>query len=413
MKTKSYFKKTTATLATLLSVGALHTLTAATSLPKDTNPALLYWREFATLPDVDGGKVEELGAQSEIDSNYRDYVARFDNTFRRLNKVRRLNAPCNWGDDLDEGPELLLPYLAKARDIARIARLRVRAHLNEGDQTRAVNELLSVYSLSGHIANSPILINLLVHYGMDRISARTVAENLGSFNRDALSRLQTGIAEAPKGMAIADTIDTERHFMAGWIRNRLQTILDENSGDKAAAKAAATALMESMLSISEDESLWQVFEKSSVKDVEGVIRLLDETNADYDRLEALCRKPLAANIAALKAFDTATENSNNAIRRQVFPAISKAVARSVGNDVINAMVITAIKAQLEGEQAFAKSVDPVGGAPFKHNPFRQGTTSVGFILESSFDDDRDSRFLFLTKPVPGIQVSGDKLGTIR
>lgn len=380
------------------------------SLPDDTNPALLYWREFATLPDLDKEQFDRFSKQENINEEFRDFVSRFDETLRRLVKIRRFTASCNWGDDLDEGPELLLPYLAKARDIARITRLRTRAHLSQGHEEAAVNELLSVFTLSGHLAESPILINILVHYAMDKIGATTIAENLGQFSDNSLTRLKAGLIEAPRGKRIAESIDTEKRFMAGWLRNRLEQIQTENNGDLQTSKAAAESLLRGIFSLDEKEDIWKTFKEYGASNVPLLIKMIDQSNSDYDQLERLCRKPNTELMAALEAFEQETMTSRNPIRRLVFPSISRAMSRELGNQVINAMVLTAIDIQLEGNGALNASRDPIGGAAFTRSPFKHNEEAFGFILESKLPDNRDSRQLFLLKPLHNVQLSGPDIG---
>ena len=410
MKTNFKFTNSRCLLATVLLAVASPVEANEPSLPDDTNPALLYWREFATLPDLDQELFARISQQSDIDEEFRNFTSRYDETFRRLGKIRRFTASCNWGDDLDEGPELLLTYLAKARDIARITRLRTRTHLAEGRESAAVNELLSLYTLSGHVAESPILINILVHYAMDKIGAAAIAENLGQFSKNSLVRLKAGLINAPRGKRIAESIDTEKRFMAGWFRDRLTQIQTENTGNSKASKAAAEILLRSLFSFDGKEDVWKTFAEFGASDVASLIDMIDQSNADYDQLEKLCRKPNTELMAAVEAFEKETMTSKNPIRRLIFPSISKAMSRELGNQIINAMVLTAIDIQLEGNGALDRSKDPIGGAAFSRLPFNHNGEPFGFILESELPSNRDNRHLFLLKSLPNVQPSGPDIG---
>lgn len=410
MKTMKKDLRNTIILCLALFKGGTDAQAAEPYLPTNTNPALLYWREFAILPDFDSDQFQTLAEQTEIDAAFRRYTERFNDTFRRLGKTDRLTAPCNWGDDLDEGPELLLPYLSKARDVARVGRLRVKVHLADNNESAAIDDLLSIHRLSSHVGSSPILINALVHYAMDKIFAATIAENLGSFSQESLRRLKAGLLRTPEAKPLADSIDTERRFMVGWFRQRLTEILHEHGGDNAGAREATKNLFGYLFTIGEADDVWEAFEAANAKDVRGIIRLIDETNHEYDRLETVCRLPLAEAIQSSKAFDQESTASKNPIRREAFPAISKAVVRAAGNQVVRAMVLTAINYRLIGEAAFREAADPVSGAPFKVSEFKHDEAVVGFILASELEDDRDKRHLFLLKPTPNLQLSGSNIG---
>ena len=74
------------------------------------------------------------------------------------------------------------------------------------------------------------------------------------------------------------------------------------------------------------------------------------------------------------------------------------------------MVLAAIDSQLSGKAAFQDTKDPVTGTPFTVSEFQHQGEIVGFILTSKLDDDRDKRHLFLLKPVPNLQLSGNNIG---
>lgn len=380
-------------------------------LPDDTNPALLYWREFAVMPEVNSKRVEELSNSAAITTDHLDFVTKFDATFRRLSKVRRFTGDCDWGDDLDEGPYLLLPYLSKARNVAKVAQLRARIHFENGENLKAVDELLSVYTLGGHIANSPILINLLVHYSIDRICAAIIAENLSLLSTESLRKLKDGMNASPKGKTIADTILTERHFMAGWLRNQLSKLTLESSDDHNAAFTKAEHLIRQMFDAKSSDKVWADFKAAGGTSVERLIELLDRSDADYEALESLCRKPNAEFLDQIAQFDQDSAKSSNPVRRWLFPSLAQSRTKEIGNRVLNEMVMTAIHSRLDGESAFNHSKDPIGGGAFKKSSFIHEGENVGFILESKFADSKERHHLFLLRPLRGLNLSGPDLGT--
>lgn len=380
-------------------------------LPDSTNPALLYWREFAVMPETDSKLIEKLSNSEEITTEHQEFVANYDNTFRRLSKLRRFTGECDWGDDLDEGPYLLLPYLAKARDVAKVAQLRARVHFENGDEDQVVDELLSVSILGGHIANSPILINLLVHYSMDKICAAIIAENLSRFSSASLRTLRDGINASAKGKEIADTIPTERHFMAGWLRSQLSHLATESSGNHEVAYKKAEQLVRQMFDAKNSDKVWADFRAAGGTSVERLVEILDRSNRDYEELESLCRKPTGEFLERIARFDMATTQSSNPVRRWLFPSLAQSKTKEIGNRVLNEMVLTAINSRLEGESAFNHSKDPIGGKSFEKTNFEHEGETAGFILKSKFKEPRESQHLFLLKPIRRLNLSGPNIGT--
>jgi hypothetical protein len=380
-------------------------------LPDNTNPALLYWREFSVMPEVNSKQVEELSKSSAITTDHLSFISKFDATFRRLSKVRRFTGECDWGDDLDEGAFILLPYLSKARDVAKVAQLRARVHFKNGEDKKAVDELLSVYTLGGHIADSPILINLLVHFSMDKICTAIIAENLSLFSNDSLTRLKAGIDASPKGKSIADTISTERQFMAGWLRSRLSNLITLSSNSPSVAFTKAESLIRQLFEAKNGDKVWDDFKAAGGTSVEALIKLLDNSDSDYKALESLCWERNTDFSEQIAQFESANKTSGNPVRRWLFPAIAQSRTKEIGNLILNEMVLTAINSRLSGEAAFGRSKDPIGGSAFKRSAFVHEGEKVGFILESKFTESKNRQHLFLHKPIRGLNLSGPDIGT--
>ena len=407
--TQSVLSVTTLLIALLLSTS--DPLKAAPStLPPDTNPALLYWREFAVMPETDSATMSRLLSSQTITQKHIDFSKRYDEMFRRLSKVRKFDAPCNWGDDLDEGPFLLLPYLAQAKNVATIARIRARVHRTENKEEEAVNDILSLYTLSGHIASSPILINILVHFSMEKIGAAIVAENLAYFSDDSLKRIKTGMMAAPKAKNIADTVATEKQFMAGWLRNQLNTIETQSADRPSEAYKKAELLVRNMFEASESDAVWESFRNAGGTSVEALIDLLDRTDSDYRALEALCRQPTAAYLSQMEQFDQKSKESANPVRRWIFPTMTRSKTRELGKDIVTAMVETAIDSRLLGNSALSQSKSPVDGQSFRKSAFTMDGKTIGFVLESRSPSPSAQKHLFLLTPINGLILNGPKLG---
>ena len=163
------------TLAAILCVLVTLTLTGAapadTGARTDINPALLYGQAIALLPDrsAQDHLFTNEWRERELDEQFRKQVATYDNVFKLLRQAVRQKAPSDWGYDLSQGPELLLPGLAKAKVFAQVARLRVRWHLENGRPDDARDDLFAAFVLGRQVSKDGILIrNDAVGIGVGR-----------------------------------------------------------------------------------------------------------------------------------------------------------------------------------------------------------------------------------------------------
>ena len=144
------------TLATILCVLLTLAFTgrAETGARTDINPALLYWQAFAAMPDraAQDHLFTNEWRGHPLDERFNQQVATYDNAFKLLRQAVRQAVPCDWGYDLSQGPELLLPGLAKAKLVSQAARLRLRWHLENGRPDDARDDLLAAYVLGRHVS---------------------------------------------------------------------------------------------------------------------------------------------------------------------------------------------------------------------------------------------------------------------
>ena len=120
----------------------------------DINPALLYFQAYQNMPQLSESDSKHLfdswtggASPNQIDDHARDLLKQFDNSFKGLRRARFAKPPCDWGYDLSDGPEALLPGLAPAKRLAQAARLRAMAALDENDFEAALDDLQSAFVL--------------------------------------------------------------------------------------------------------------------------------------------------------------------------------------------------------------------------------------------------------------------------
>jgi hypothetical protein len=203
----------------------------------DINPALLYYQAYALAPDLPETDRQYLfNSPSGFlpgDTRSDELLARYENMFKMLRRARFSEVPCDWGVDLTQGPETLLPALAKSKNAAQAARLRVRWHLQHGRQVEAREDLLAAFALGRNVSKDGVLISALVQLAMESIAANAVAENFFLFTPETLQQIVAGFDESPPRGTIQDSVQVERTSFHQWFVDRIHDLQAEGGGNEA------------------------------------------------------------------------------------------------------------------------------------------------------------------------------------
>ena len=289
---------------------------------KDINPALIYWKEFLVMAgNPNNDEVEPNHDKPAIDSEYEKAVRAYDEHFRRLAKARQMTVPCDWGGDNTEGPSLLLPHLAYAKRTSQIARLRVRYYLEKGRPDKAVEDLLTAFTLARHVGQELYLINVLVEIAMNGILLDAIAESFHLFPDDALKQLESGLKRLPKGGSVASTITMERNFMAGWMEKEIKDVLESVGGDEVKALPILEEKVKTFGAAENGVSFGRM--KTSIGDTNGLLKLLRVIYPYYDEAQRLFAPPPQESLDAVETFMKKVEKSDNPFVTLFFPALRK------------------------------------------------------------------------------------------
>src|SRR5262245_52079095 len=102
---------------------------AAEQLSTDINPALRYYQAFLVAPDVSESDLDYLATNNlwsqTLPKKFGEIVDRYDPEFKLVRQAADSKVPCDWGVDMAEGPEALLPHLARCKAVMVGARYRV------------------------------------------------------------------------------------------------------------------------------------------------------------------------------------------------------------------------------------------------------------------------------------------------
>lgn len=136
--------------------------------PETKNAALRYWLAFAEMQDPPADKTTMVLIEKTSAGEAAWDEARFGpildanreaiHTMQRATKLPE----CDWGVEYDRGVRAALPYVSKARVMARLNQLAGVRAMAKGDSHDAVDAWLAGVRFSQHLANVGPLIFVLV-----------------------------------------------------------------------------------------------------------------------------------------------------------------------------------------------------------------------------------------------------------
>jgi len=374
------------------------TASADTLRPRtDVNPALTYWQAFAARPEFTPEEQklwEKHWDTFPLGDDFGALVEKLDPSFRLFRRAVQCTQPCDWGYDLADGPEMLLPGLAKAKNTAQQAVFRARYFLERGRQEEAVEDLLAAFVLGRHISTDGTLISALVQIAMEAIIGNFVAENFHYFSPESLKRLSDGIEASPARGTIAQSMRVESKSFYGWFSSKIRETRARHGGDEQQTMSEIRSLLVKMTT--EEGSKSGEGSTTTADEIiagaggtsEGLLSYLAEGGKFYDEVIELANTPYDEFQRRIKGFNARIEEQANLLVKKLFPSLEKARSREF--TVLNrlAMLRAAIAYRLEGEAGFKRVLDPFGSGPFgfrwvENHPNRQGRIAgSGFELSS-------------------------------
>jgi hypothetical protein len=360
----------------LLAAGFLWPLTAPRlwaqedvppgSTPLAANAAVQYWQAIAQMPALDKDQEKllledwnDVAAWQSIplDPAAQKLIADSHNSLLYLHRGARLKR-CDWGLDYRDGISLLMPHLAKSRDLARLASLRARSNFEQSNWKMARNDTTAIMALARHVGRDPIMISMLVRIGLEGIVVDLVAPyvpELKASHADAVAMFNG----MPRAATLQESIRSEKEHMARWI---VQKLRDEEQRQPGAGL-----------------KLWQNFLQGSevppsVREPKGIdetLVLMDKLLPVYDDLARLVALPNDQFDAEYPAIKQKTKDENP-LAGTLLPAIDQIRAKEQRSQVRLAMLLAAIAFVEGGDAKLQQIKDPFGDGPFEYKALDQG-----------------------------------------
>ncbi len=325
----------------------------------------------------------------QIPAKVGELLSGYDQPFRLIRAAAKAETPSDWGLDLTEGPELLLPHLAQAKMISRIARLRVMWDLQNGKPMEARDDLLATLTLARSISHDGTLISVLVQIAMEDILVSTVAENFYQFPPETLKQLEAGFEAAPARGTAAQAVATGEHSFLDWFVRKMQEAQKQHPGDDAAVMASIRATFQSVMASGDGGSQSDLTDKA-IKAAggtsDGMLKLFAGMAPMYERIAGILSLPRAEYEAQIGPFTTEIQNSPNPLLITFFPSVSKSREKEFVILAKLAMLRAAVEYKSAGEAGFNSVRDPLGNGPFVRERFVFKGVDRGFQLKSAEKD---------------------------
>ncbi len=410
--------------AIILSLGVvlvgLGLLPARGQSSNNINPALLYYQAFEVAPkltEADDEYFTNAWQLQRLPERFGDLVTRHDPEFKLLRKAAASTTSCDWGIDLSEGMETLLPHLARCKAAALAARLRVEWFTQHGRQEEAREDFLAAFTLSRNVAADGTLVSTLVQIASESIHYTTLAQNFGQFSNDNLQRLQDGFAAAPQHR-LSECVPAELALSKGWAAHQLKELQRTNGGDDARTLAALRGILAKSYG-GEDEGKsgdgvgqqdwWAGLSRAGGGTSDGVARVILQTSeALAPRLIPILDLPHSEYEAAMKQFQAEVAQSPVAFAARSLLLWDRSKRREFRLQVWRAMARAAIAYKLHGEAGLASVPDPGGEGPFAFRRFVFQGVDRGFELKSALETGNGwpEALIFVEKEGPPFYVVG-------
>jgi hypothetical protein len=409
----------------LLLGGTLAAQCVAAEFRTDINPALLYHQGFSLRPDLPQQDHDYLFTNEwrarNLDERFAGLIWKYDNSFKLFRRARFAQVPCDWGLDLSDGPEALLPGLAKAKNAAQAARLRAMWHLQNGKPDEARDDLLAAFAMGRYVSHDGVLISALVQFAIENIVSSIIAENAWQFPKETLRELADGFEAAPRQGLVADCIAAENlSFYQYYVRKAEQF----RAEDESRALARIREVMGNSFNSGEPPQVRGVrFEGSEGAakadkiiaagggTLDGLLALFRDLPPLYEHAERILRLPAAEYDKPMSEFQTIVKQHNNPLVKEFLSVLDNCRKKEFAAQITVAMVRAGIEYKLRGDEGLRSVLDPCTGKPFLFERFTFEGVDRGFKLKSRYRGrDFDEVLIFVEKPGSLFRVIGMHAG---
>lgn len=328
--------------------------------PPPPNAALLYWLAFAVRnSNEDQDRILANWKTVPWDEATMEILESGANSLRYLHRGAVIQR-CDWGLPFDEGPNLLLPHLGKARNLAYLAALRARYDLEHVNPDAAIDRITDVLTLARHAGSDSLLFSLLVQYRIEAMAIDLAADHLSSLDTSARVKLAERLRNLPASGRIEECVRGERQFFIGHLIKALKAA-DPNSD-------WVNKIFVSTGALNDEEARAAIAAAGGTP--ESVLKCLIELDPIYDKLAQAIALPPDQSHAQFELLKK--EFETNPMGKRFLPPLLVSCDQAARARARFVMLQAAIAVSLEGPDKLKEYPDPAGGGPFKYRPLAKG-----------------------------------------
>jgi hypothetical protein len=335
-----------------ISLVCICALTTAGAEDLGSNAALRYWQAIAAMPKLSDADTKTLTDSKASIDDLRRIASNAGGSIRLLQRGAAISA-VNWGLDGEiDGPALLLPHLAKLRELARLALAQVRIDFADQKYDAGLKLAADTIRMARHTGNNEILISILVEYSIETMTVETLAADLPSLPAEVRTKLVAALDALPARSTITSGMQAEKRLFVGWMKARVQ------AGD--------TNTLSRMLTDIGGATTDPAMKEAAQALAKGVLMpMIEAMDPVYDEAARIVQLPADQFAPAAKEFEGKIRSSPNPLVRTLMPAISSVRMTELRMQAKSRMLRAAIT-QLAGDTAGFNAIhDPLGDAAFE------------------------------------------------
>jgi hypothetical protein len=193
----------------LLTAGAV----SAQQQRRACDGAVEYWQAFALLPQMDDAQQKIIANvnTAPLDPAAQKLIENSANALTQLHRGAACDA-CDWNLHKEDGYAMLLPHLAKGRELARLAYLRARQRIAQRQFGPAAQDVCDALVLARRLGADAVVIAMLVEDNVEQTGVDAVGPHLKQLDGNALSVLSDRLAKLPPGASLLDSVRVERQI---------------------------------------------------------------------------------------------------------------------------------------------------------------------------------------------------------
>jgi hypothetical protein len=323
------------------------------------NAALQYWQAFAQMPPLDAARQKLLDTWSTVplnDPDVQKLLGESHASMKYLWRAAKLRQ-CDWGLDYDDGISMMLPHLAKSRDLARLAALIARNEAARGNLGAVGTNAAAMMALSRHVGRDPFMVCLVMRFDIEGQVVDLVTPYVPQIEVPYAKAVEM-FAALPPAPSAQQSIAAEKKLVIEWMPQELRRAEQRQKG-------AGLKMWKSILGPDAPDDFKQI------ESIEAAIKTIEDVYPVYDELAKLVALPKQDFDAAYPKFKNRVE-TEAPFTRFILPAIDKLMAKEHRSEVRMAMLLAAIGVAQSGPEMLKDIPDPVGDGPFEYRALDKG-----------------------------------------